>query len=268
MTVQKYNSREAIDRIYRVLRGDVLSDVPNTLTGEIKSTDEVLSRLAELLQNSLPGEQFTIPHTKIGSSDDYVEISASGTISFNGYATVWDDLRFPIETTKLSGVRDPDYALFKYNGTGSTGVFIYWFSPTSEEEVFVSAQMPHSWKMGSVIHPHVHWTPAANGTGTVSWGLEYTWANIDGVFGGTNFAYGNTPSNGFVNISGSVHYLTPISGITGTSYDLSSMLLMRLFRNATGGGGSGDSYPSDAGLLEFDLHYEMDSFGSNELYEK
>jgi len=46
---------------------------------------------------------------------------------------------------------------------------------------------------------------------------------------------------------------------------LSSMILWRISR--IGGSGS-DTYPSDARLLEFDIHYQIDSLGSNEEYIK
>lgn len=59
---QKYDARESIDRIYRILKGETLSnDAPESLPLPRYSTDELLSRLAELLQGSLPGETLTIP---------------------------------------------------------------------------------------------------------------------------------------------------------------------------------------------------------------
>ena len=284
---QIYESREAIDRIYRSFRGDVLTtDSPNSLPGTRRPIEDVLSRLAELIQNSLPGETLTLPASfvtaistqfpsatgtvspntlyEFGVTTSYFRISASGTLTLGGSASVWDDLRFPATASKLGGSKDPGFSLFKFNGTGSQGVFTYWFDESTEEEVYLIAQMPHGWKLGSLVYPHVHWTPASNGTGTVSWGLEYTWGSINSLFSPTSINYANATTVGFANISGSIHYMTELPALTGTSQGLSSMLAMRLFRNATGGGGSGDSYPHDAGLLEFDIHYEIDAFGSNE----
>ena len=269
---QRYDVREALDRIYRLLRGDILSnDAPDSLSGTRRSTNEIASRLAELMQNSLPGETFTLPlghNYRFGQGDNYLNISSSGTLSLHGNATVWDDLRFSAVSSKLGGSKDPGFAVFKTNASGSQGVFTYWFDDDAEEEIYLIAQMPHAWKAGSLISPHVHWTPAANGTGTVSWGLEYSWANVNSVFPSTSTIYGNQVLGSHVNISGSVHYLTELSAITGTSKTLSSMIVMRLFRNATGAGSSGDSYANDAGLLEFDIHYEMDGLGSESEYTK
>lgn len=62
MTVQRYSEEESVQRIYRLLKGETLSnDAPETLTGDKLSTNESLSRIAELLQGSLPGEAASLP---------------------------------------------------------------------------------------------------------------------------------------------------------------------------------------------------------------
>lgn len=48
---------------------------------------------------------------------------------------------------------------------------------------------------------------------------------------------------------------------------VSSMLACRLFRDATGAGGT-DDLDNDAGVLEFDFHYEIDTMGSRSEYLK
>ena len=63
------------------------------------------------------------------------------------------------------------------------------------------------------------------------------------------------------------HYITELSEIDGTGQGMSSMLLCRLFRDTAGAGGT-DDYVGDAGLMEFDFHIEIDSFGSHEEYTK
>jgi hypothetical protein len=63
------------------------------------------------------------------------------------------------------------------------------------------------------------------------------------------------------------HCLTGIGKIIATGKAFNSMLLCRVFRDATGTRGT-DDYTSDAGLLEIDFHYQLDSLGSNEEYTK
>jgi len=170
----------------------------------------------------------------------------------------------------LAGIKDPGFAVFKTNGAGSTGVYTYWYDKDTEEEVFFSCQMPHNWKEGTDIHPHVHWTPKTDGTTSASrvcWGLEYTWSNITGSFGNTSISYANLPISYTGSPIADAHYLTELPDISGAGKTFSSMLICRLFRDATSSGSS-DSYGYDAGLLEFDFHYEIDSFGSQDEFVK
>lgn len=48
----KYTWNEAIERIYRKLRGDTISNVPEVLTNSQYSSDEALTEIAEILQGS------------------------------------------------------------------------------------------------------------------------------------------------------------------------------------------------------------------------
>lgn len=284
MTRQRYSIKESLQRILLLIEGKpVAQDTPGTIQGDLLSEDESLSDLAELLAGSLPGETFTlstvvitahnalhqvgIGQQRLGSGNNYTEFDANGHQTMTGTATVWDDLRFASLALKAPASGNPGLAKLRSNTTGtSQGVFLYWFDASSEEELYFAAQMPHAWA-GTPIHPHVHWTPAANTTGTVCWGLEYTWAGITGSFPGTQLIYNNMPYTGEDVIKQYQHYLTELPAITGSSVGLSSMLVCRIFRSATGVG-KADSCPQDAGLLEIDFHYEMNSIGSNQEYVK
>lgn len=185
---------------------------------------------------------------------------------------MWDDLRFAALDVKVPATGGPGFAQFMDDGAGSTGVFTYWFSPTAEESVYVGpAQMPHDWLEGSDIDAHVHWTPAANAIAPgldVSWGVEYTWSNIGAVFPNTTIIYGDEQQLGAgETLVVDKHYLTEIGTINATGKTLSSCLFVRLFRDATGVGGT-DDFPSDAGIIEFDFHYQRNSLGSKEEYVK
>jgi len=185
------------------------------------------------------------------------------------FTTHWDDLRVPINAIKLGGVNDPNFTKLLDNGSGSTGVYAYLFDKSAEEEVFFAVQIPHKWKQGTSIHPHVHWIPTVNGgVGTkVSWGLEYGFAEIGNVFGNTSIIYGNTsvPNEDPV---ANKHYLTELGVISMSGVrSVSSMLFCRLFRDAGGVGGT-DDYDADVALAEFDFHYQIDSPGSRNEYTK
>lgn len=198
---------------------------------------------------------------------NFTEISSDGSLRLHGTATAWDDMRVAADTTKLGGNKDPGFSVFKTNGAGSRGVFIYWFDSVLEEEVYFSVQFPYAWKQGSTIYPHVHWTPNSTGTSgqQVVWGLEYSWANINEYFHNTSIVYTSGTSVHDNTLNGAKHYISSYPPIDGSGKKLSSMMLCRLFRNVSD---PDDDYADDAGLLEFDIHYEIDSFGSESEYTK
>lgn len=175
----------------------------------------------------------------------------------------WEDLRVSLTSTKLGGSKDPGFTKILDNGSGSQGVFAYLFDAASEEEIYFSAQMPHSMKLESAITPHVHWCPVSNGSAgqTVSWGLEYSWQDIGSVFGNTSIVYSATHYPADSALVAKKHYITSFGEITGAGAAVSSVLVCRLFRDATGAGAT-DSYTADAAGLYMDFHIEMDSTGS------
>lgn len=182
----------------------------------------------------------------------------------------WDDIRVPVTSTRLGG-NDPSFTVYKTNGSGSRGVFAYRFNATNEKELFFSLQLPHGYKLGSDIHPHVHWIPAAAGSAgqVVNWGLEYTWKDIGSVYGNTGIIHSNTHIPADNILAADKHYLTPFDAISGADAGagLSSMLVCRVFRDAGGALGT-DDYASDAILLEIDFHVELDTDGSRLIYAK
>jgi hypothetical protein len=59
--------------------------------------------------------------------------------------------------------------------------------------------------------------------------------------------------------------LTPFSAIDMTGFTLSAMIVFKLARV---GGDALDTMPGDASLLEFDIHYQINSFGSQQEFVK
>lgn len=201
---------------------------------------------------------------KIGSeySGNYAEFQSDGSLFFVGNSTIYEDLRVPMTATKTGGSKDPGFAVVLTDGSGSQGVFSYLFDASSEEELYFACQVPHDYKQGTNLSPHVHWMPVSNGTSghKVSWGLEYSWSNISGIYSNTQIIYTNTHYPADAALVAKTHYMSSFAEITGTGKTISSMLICRIFRNATSA--TDDTYTADAGLLEFDFHYEVDSLGS------
>jgi len=210
------------------------------------------------------GTKFLGPEIKTDTTtptDLTITTGAAKTLTLA--TVVWEDLRVPLNTVKLGG-NDPRFAVAFTNGAGSRGVFAYFFDKASVEEVFFAVQMPHGWKAESDITPHVHWFPKTNGAAnaTVSWGLEYNWTSIGGTIGNSSIIYTKTTTSGDTTLAANKHYMSNFAAISGAGVTgVSPMLMCRLFRDATGVGQT-DDYDDDAGLLEMDFHYQIDTMGS------
>ena len=199
----------------------------------------------------------------LGGTTNGVKIGKGGEFSLIGTATKFDDLRVEI-TARNTGQKAPTLSLW------INGLYLYDFdnaAVASEKEVFFAIQLPHSWKEGSTIYPHAHWTPKTSGSAgqVVRWGLEYTIAKPSGQFGASTIIYGETIGVGDITQSDN-HIITPIgAGIVMTGMTLSSVIVGRLFRNSSH---ANDTYTGIAGGLSFDIHYEVDSLGSSSEYTK
>lgn len=165
----------------------------------------------------------------------------------------WDDLRTPVDAIRLRGVpADPSPGAFPV-GTNPQALY---FSPTALNEVFITVQMPHTWWEGTAIYPHVHWGPIDSIAGNVEWEMEYSWANIGAVFGATATITVVDPI-----AAQNTHQIASFSAIDGTGMTISSILQIRLYRDGTAGNVH-DTYGNSAALLEFDIHYQKNTFGS------
>lgn len=245
-----------------------------------KNADEDIIRLSTAnVAGDASIERMTIDNngvTEIGTpGTNYTKITSDGSLSYAGDATRWDDLKVPVNSVKIKNTTEGASWEQFISGSGLSLLFFKEQTDANKvSDVVFTVQMPHAWKQGSAIYPHVHWSVDAEvGNDRVSWGLEYVWVNVGQQFNSaTSIVYGNglaTPNGTF--ISAREHVITPLTSITSTtngpSGTLSSMLVCRLFRNSSDAGA--DTYDGGSvGLLEIDFHYEIDSDGSNQEYTK
>ena len=208
-------------------------------------------------------------NTRIGDGTNNTYIESDGSLSYEGTATRYDDMKVPVMSTRNDGSKPPLMYWFQDTsggtGDGSQGVFAAWFNKDNEKELYFMVQMPHGWKEGTDIYPHVHWSAkTALGETKVQWGLEYTWANVADTMGATTMITGNTI---IAACDGSAyqHMITPLPMMSGTGKTLSSMIICRVYRDADAGA---DDFAEDAGLFEIDFHYQIDSDGSREPFTK
>jgi hypothetical protein len=167
-----------------------------------------------------------------------------------GTTTVgWDDIRFPTQSINLSGSSSPpsvDTGATDYPGS-------LQFSTSVDNSVTITCQMPHRWKRGTGIKPHIHWCKPTASANDVAWRLTYRIiGNPDETPGawsspisGTNVAGTHTAANN--------HVITSFGTIAMTDKEESAIVMFILTRDV-----SEDSYGDYARLYEFDVHYESD----------
>lgn len=210
------------------------------------------------------------------SSTNYVKIADDGTITLNGGATTFTDLVVPVYSARNSSNSTPPFTLFS-----APGFYTSEFTSADNDatkELFFNVQLPHDYKEGSTIYPHIHWsTTAALGTTRPVWKMEYEWINLNenylsdfssNVLTGYRIVQtgGGLESSSLANLTGiRTSMITPLGSISGTGKTVSSMLLIRLTRLTTD---VNDAFTGGAFLLSFDIHYEIDSFGSSAEYVK
>ncbi len=198
-------------------------------------------------------------------------IESDGTMVVDGQATTWDDIMVYPDATSKSGSNAPTWST-KFAGDGSSqGVYLWIFSKTTEQEVYFTIQVPHSYKLGTTMKPHVHWTtfdktPAND----VVWGLEYTKMKFGGTFSSTSTILTSSTIIPTITPSGTKQHLITslgdiVSGSSPNDIGISTILICRLFRKAAD---VSDTFDDPVGFLGFDIHYEKDTDGSRSDFTK
>lgn len=169
----------------------------------------------------------------------------------------WDDLRSPataINPTGAAGAATVDQ---------DTGHLV--FANATTQVCSLMVQMPHAWRAGSRISPHVHWEKTTSASGNVTWQLEYKHSALGGV---KDVAYTTLTASTAVagtpdtNTAGQ-HLLTSFGTIDTTGWKLSDMIELRLSRLGADGA---DTYGGSAWLKELDIHMLLEGDGSGLLY--
>jgi hypothetical protein len=178
---------------------------------------------------------------------------------------VYDDVRVTPAGFDRAGVADP--SLVSYTPTGSS-IATYLYEFQLNDIAYFTVQMPHGYKVGEDIKVHVHWTPGLRGNEEngkfVGWKVDYTWANINGVFGAMTTADCSDVCDG----TDDKHQMSPEVTIDGhtVAKGISSMLLCNIKRTDTG---TDDDWVGTASgelpmLLEIDFHFPIDTMGSRD----
>ncbi len=196
-------------------------------------------------------------------ANDNASINAYGNASFAKLVLsvpVIDDMRIVPGSFDRPGASDPAYVTYAPGGGGTT----YLTEWNIDDIASFTVQLPHGYAVGTNISVHVHWTPGARGVAesgkAVGWKVDYSWANMDGVFGALATANLSDVCDG----TNHKHQMSPEVTIAGAGKDISSMLVCNIKRTDTGGD---DTWATNTAgnlpmILEVDFHFEVDTLGS------
>lgn len=171
---------------------------------------------------------------------------ATGPVDLSGnhlYVDLWEDLRFPVGQTKVGALGKPDYdytengLLFPQNDTG--------------EVIYIVAQMPHSYKLGSPLGPHLHFIQTSALVPVFK--MKYRWYDRGAEV--STFATVTSTGGTFPYTAGAIHQRLLFPEILPGATGLSSILDIQIWRDD-------NVVAGDVLVKEFDIHYQRDTLGS------
>jgi hypothetical protein len=179
-----------------------------------------------------------------------LDLDCGSQKTLNLINTVWDDIII-LPNNMRGGTTPPSWAtVFK------DGVYQMCFVNGQSDEVYGSFELPHDYKEGTALYPHLHWSPSSTDTGNCVFTVVYSIAIVNGVFGTTSTALSFTQAGAGVALTNQL--IDSSAVIAGTGRKIGDIIVFRLARP------TGDAFTGDAFLHSFGVHYEIDTMGSRQ----
>lgn len=193
----------------------------------------------------------------LGSGANRTKIEDDGTLTFEGDATVWDDLVGSLIGKTLSSVSGK----VQYNWTENSITFNSGGSiSVSNDIVNFSVQIPHASKTDSGIDIHIHWEQ------TDSTAREFTIQhrvqnNGDAkTTSWTQNIVSTQADDKFTYTSGTLNQISDLVHIDMTGAGISAVVQFKIART--------DAVAGDIEVTFVDVHVEKDTLGSRQEYVK
>ena len=186
-------------------------------------------------------------------SGNYMIFDATtGKIRRFGTFIVWDDLRFTFTTAVQGQSSKPDY---DFTNLGLL------FPPNDDTEIAnMIGQMPHEWQEGSSVYPHIHMIQSEETLPTFK--LDYKIYNVGADVPAAWTTITLDQPIGSPYTGNDMHQiLSAENPIDMTGKTLSCKLDLKLYRDD-------NDVTGDILAKEFDIHYAIDSEGSDLEYIK
>jgi hypothetical protein len=197
-----------------------------------------------------------------GDATNYTKFDTTGHQTMAGNARPWRD-----ELTDALNIRSIGSGV-SINNTESTVDFAT-NAQIANDYLYCNIQLNHDKDLTSIISPHIHFFQSQNNMPNFM--IQYRWQTNDGakVTSWTSLKI-NTPAITYV--SGTIMQISNGADITppaGTG--LSDIVQFRICRDTDNDSGlftGADPYTTTVGILAFDVHFMINSLGSDTEYTK
>jgi len=176
---------------------------------------------------------------------------------------VWDDVVVPMAATKLGGANAASEIAYR-------GGLAAEFVDTADNYIYMTIQLPHSYKEGTDIELHLHWTVSGDGgevgVENISW-IATSSASSPTLLGSESWPGETTHAEVIVDVQDydqHEHYATDIAHITGTNFKASECIIISFKRNS----GVANNSTLHAIVVSADCHFLKDTIGSRQEYVK
>jgi len=178
------------------------------------------------------------------------DLTVGGNFSMTD--TQWTDLKFPFTRDSQGQNSKPDFDF--------TELGLLFPQNDEAEEVYIIGQFGHDRAHGTDISPHLHYIQDTADIPIFE--MTYRWIrNGDAIDTWTTIETSATTA--FPYTSGSILQLLEFPMLDGSGIDSVSSMMDIIIRRQTGDGLTGDVL-----VKEFDIHYQVDSVGSDSEYVK
>lgn len=133
------------------------------------------------------------------------------------------------------------------------------FVDTQTDTVYGSFELPHSYKEGTALEVHLHWSPSNNDTGECGWKFEYAIAGMGTeAFTKKTALILSQPASGIP----FDHMYASLGEIAAAGRKIGDVIAFELSRP------TGDGFTGSAFLHSIGVHYQVDTLGSRQMSVK
>lgn len=220
MSRRQYNITESLNRILRSFKGLTQNDEPGTLAGEVLSDNQAYSDLAELLNDSLPGEILLLP-TALKNAVASAGFAITGSASSSnldivtGTSVVADNATALVIGSGIT-VAVSGSVVYLNNALGVTVPTVFVPTLTQGVAVAITSNDSRYQIVGKMCMVHV--SLAANAAGTEGQPV------VVGNLPSSAFLGGNAVGSGVILDQGTAYYVGTVHGAGVTTAALISHL--------------------------------------------